>query len=63
MVGPISTSPERVRLAPVESYQGATGELVMTVRGMRPTKFVFWEATGRQLPISWKDARQRLDAG
>jgi len=30
---------------------------------MRPPKFVFWEATGRQLPISWKDARQRLDAG
>ena len=29
---------------------------------MRPTKFVFWEAVGRQLPISWSEARRQLDA-
>lgn len=29
---------------------------------MRPTKFVFWEARGDQLPISWSEARRRLEA-
>jgi hypothetical protein len=39
MVGPISTSPERLRLFPVYSRTGATGSLTMTVRGLRPTTF------------------------
>jgi hypothetical protein len=39
MVGPISASPERMRLVPVESQRGATSELVVTVRGLRPTRF------------------------
>jgi hypothetical protein len=39
MVGPISASPQRLRLVPVYSNQGKTEELKLTVRGLRPTKF------------------------
>jgi hypothetical protein len=39
MVGPISASPERVRMVPVHSPMGKTGELMLTVRGLRPTRF------------------------
>jgi hypothetical protein len=39
LVGPISANPPRVRLVPVVRQRGATGELVMTVRGLRPTRF------------------------
>jgi hypothetical protein len=39
MVGPISASPERLRLVPVHSPMGRTGELMLTVRGLRPTRF------------------------
>jgi len=39
IVGPISASPERLRLVPVVSRRGATGELKLTVRGQRATRF------------------------
>jgi hypothetical protein len=39
MVGPISSSPQRCRLVPVHSRMGKTDELVLTVRGRRPTEF------------------------
>ena len=39
MVGPISTSPLRLRLVPVYSRTGKTDEMRLTVRGLRPTKF------------------------
>jgi hypothetical protein len=39
MVGPISASPERVRWVPVHSPMGKTGEVMLTVRGLRPTRF------------------------
>ncbi len=39
LVGPISASPERMRLVPVDSKLGQTAELKLTVRGLRPTKF------------------------
>jgi quinol monooxygenase YgiN len=29
---------------------------------MRPTKFVFCEAMGHELPIGWSEARRRLEA-
>jgi hypothetical protein len=39
MVGPISASPERMRLVPVHSRMGDTKQLTLTVRGLRPTRF------------------------
>jgi hypothetical protein len=39
MVGPISASPQQVRLVPVHSRTGKTDVLTLTVRGLRPTKF------------------------
>jgi hypothetical protein len=39
MVGPISASPDRVRWVPVHSPRGMTGEVMLTVRGLRPTRF------------------------
>jgi hypothetical protein len=39
MVGPIMAMPERLRMIPVSSRDGATGELKLTVRGLRPTTF------------------------
>lgn len=39
MVGPISTTPDRVWMVPVSSRQGATKAIILTVRGSRATTF------------------------
>jgi hypothetical protein len=39
MVGPISASPERVRLVGISGRAGGSGEVKLTVRGLRPTQF------------------------
>jgi hypothetical protein len=28
---------------------------------MRPTTFVFWTCKGREVPVSWAEARRRID--
>jgi hypothetical protein len=39
MVGPISASPDHMRLVPVHSPMGRTEQVMLTVRGLRPTRF------------------------
>jgi len=39
MVGPISATPDRIRLVGVDNHIGAKGELRLTVRGLRATTF------------------------
>ena len=39
MTGPISVSPDRLRLVNVTSSRGGSGEVTLLVRGGKPTKF------------------------